>query len=119
MLQHRSSISKLACALACALVLVVTGCRDATAPGAGCDDPAPLRGTADPRAPGYIVVFHKGVASRAEAQRLAAKYGFTPRAVYESALQGFSADLSAAALAGVRCEATVDYVEHDGVVTAH
>ena len=96
-------------------VVLMSGCQEATAPVGGCANPAPLEGGADPPAPGYIVVFHADVAPVAETERLAAKYDFTPRHVYEAALKGFAAELSDAALAGVRCEATVDYVEHDGV----
>jgi hypothetical protein len=61
-------------------------------------------------------VLQPKIAVRAEVGRLAAKYGFTPRHVYEAALQGFSADLTPTAVAGIRCEASVTYVEHNAVV---
>lgn len=82
-----------------------------------CPDPAPVRGMYDPRAPGYIVVFHDSVDASVETARLAETYGFTPRHVYESALRGFSAVLSPEAVAGVRCQATVDYLEYNGIVS--
>lgn len=83
-----------------------------------CVDPAPLLGSADPRAPGYIVVFHDSLDARVETARLAARYDFVPSHVYEFALRGFSAQLSTPVVAEVRCEASVSYVEHDGVVAA-
>ena len=103
-------------------VLAVLACQDSAAPNFGvipppCVDPAPLRGQPDPRAPAYIVVFEDQVESRAETNRLAAEYGFTPRYIYEFALQGFSADLTPEVVAAVRCESTVQSVEHDGFVS--
>ncbi|HEX5724247.1 MAG TPA: protease inhibitor I9 family protein [Longimicrobiaceae bacterium] len=44
---------------------------------------------------------------------LAREHGFTPSHVYESALLGFAARLTPAALAAVRCHPAVKYVEHD------
>lgn len=97
-------------------------CRDAAAPNFAliappCADPAPLEGQSDARAPGYIVVFEANVEARPETNRLAAVYGFTPRYIYEFALQGFSADLTPDVVAAVRCETTVQSVGHDGFVS--
>ena len=68
--------------LACATLLI--GCRDITDPRAACVNRAPLDGQFDPRAPGYIVIFRDAVPVRTEVNRLAAKYAFTPKFVYES-----------------------------------
>jgi hypothetical protein len=80
-----------------------------------CDSPAPLLGTWNPGAPRYFVIFHDTVDVRAEVDRLAARYGFQPRHVYEHVLGGFSAALTPEAVAGLRCEPNVSYVEHVGV----
>jgi Peptidase inhibitor I9 len=91
---------------------------DRTAGAAQCSQPAALTGAPDPRTAGkYIVVFRDGTDAAGTTQRLAQKYGFQPRHVYEHALQGFSAPLADAQLAGVRCEAEVKYVSHDGWVS--
>jgi len=82
---------------------------------AACANPAPLHGQKS-SAPGFIVVYREGTRAAPVTDRLAKKYGFTPRFVYEHALQGFSAELSETALAGVRCEPEVKYVEHDAPV---
>jgi len=110
-------IRLLASCLACATLLA--GCRDSTEPGLGCVRPAPLAGQPDPRAPGYIVQFRDGVAVRAEVNRLAAKYAFTPTSVYESAYRGFAgfaAVLAPATLTGLRCESSILRVEHNAIV---
>ncbi|MBI4595991.1 MAG: beta-propeller domain-containing protein [Candidatus Tectomicrobia bacterium] len=83
-----------------------------------CEDPAPLVGQPDPRAPSYIVGFHSTVDGEAETARLAAKYGFQPRSVFTS-IGGFGAELSREVVAELRCEPAVAYIEYDGVVFAH
>lgn len=96
------------------LTVTAAGCREVAAPdSARCADPAPLLGQFDPTAPGFIVVYRDGVDAAAETSRLAGKYDFTPTSVYTSALHGFAARLPSAAVAGVRCERSVAYVEHD------
>jgi hypothetical protein len=94
-----------------AALLVLSACEDALAPVAepepACTDPAPLVGEYDPRAPGYLVMFHSG--------RLAIKYGFEPRYVFP-VTSGFSADLDSATLAALRCEPTVSYVAYNAIV---
>jgi len=82
-----------------------------------CSDPAPLEGTYDPRAPGYIVSFVQGTDARASAEELAAKYGFEVSRVFQS-LPGFNAELTPETVAAIRCEPVVVLVEHDGVVEA-
>jgi hypothetical protein len=67
--------------------------------------------------PGYIVVFHDSVDGAQETARLAAEYGFEPTHVYRYALQGFSANLQPSVVAKVRCEPSVELVEHDQLFT--
>ena len=77
-----------------------------------CDDPAPISNSYDPKASGYLVIFHVGTDARQESSRLAQVHGFTPRHVFAAeSLQGFSAELSPAALAALRCDKSVNYVE--------
>lgn len=97
-------------------VLVLGGCDSLMYPQAACDNPAPLLGQKHPQAPGYIVVYEQGTPAESTTQQLAQKYGFTPKHIYAHALSGFSATLTDNALAGLRCESVVNYVEHDGVV---
>lgn len=59
------------------------------------------------------MVFRDGVEPVAATEALAREHGFVPSHVYQSALPGFSANLTPAALAAVRCHPTVKYVEHD------
>lgn len=80
--------------------------------------PAPLHGRADPRAPGYIVVFVDDTDPDAVVGELAAAHGFTPKHVFRNALLGFAGELSDDALAAVRRHPAVKYVEHEGVVRA-
>jgi hypothetical protein len=74
-------------------------------------------GAPDPRARGFIVVFHDSVEAELEAARLATMYGFQPRSVWTAALEGFSADLSREVVAELRCVPAVDYIEHEQVYT--
>lgn len=84
-----------------------------------CEDPAPLEGEHDPAAPGYIVQFHDGVDAHATAAELAEKYGFTVDTVYDAALLGFfTPDATPEMVAGLRCEESVELVEHNGGVEA-
>lgn len=107
------------------LVLALAACgADPAGPeaellaGHRCADPAPLNGRADPATPNqYIVVFRDGVDAQAAAGALAARFGFQTKHVYEHALLGFSATMDAAAVAGVRCDERVRYVEHDALFT--
>ena len=91
---------------------------DRSAGAAQSTQPAALTGTPDPRTAGsYVVVFRDGTDAAGTTQRLVQKYAFQPRHVYEHALQGFAAPLTDEQLAGVRCEAEVRYVSHDGVAS--
>lgn len=83
-------------------------------PSASCAQPAPLTGSRDPRAGGVaIVAYHDGTDSPAVTARLAQKYGFTPRFVYQHALTGFAAPLTDEQIAGIRCEAETRFVQFD------
>jgi hypothetical protein len=83
-----------------------------------CAHPAPVLREPDAALPNrWVVVYHDTIDSRATTAVLAQRHGFTPRFVYEHALRGFSADLSAEALSGVRCENAVRYAAGDAVVT--
>ena len=107
------------------LAVLSVGCRETiTSPDAlfellqpSCFSPAPVLGQFDPQAPGFIVVFDSGVDASAEAPRLGGLYGFTPQYVFTHALQGFSAQLTPATLAAIRCETSVDYASFDARVT--
>ena len=98
-------------------VLVLGGCDSLMLPEAACENPAPLLGQKNPQAPGYIVVYEQNTPAESTTQQLAEKYSFTPKHIYH-ALSGFSATLTDDALAGLRCESVVKYVEHDSVVKA-
>lgn len=83
-----------------------------------CGAPAPLTGSAHPALPNaYIVVFKDGTDARAASNAIAARYGFQTRFIYEHALPGFAAVMDPVALASVRCESSVKYVEHDMLIT--
>ena len=104
-------------ALLSSTLLLAAACQNSSGPELSCLQPAPLLGQANPMAPGYIVVYHPGVDPLAETSRLAARYGFTPTHLYTAALLGFSASLTPTSVGGLRCEPSVSYMEHDGVVT--
>jgi hypothetical protein len=80
-------------------------------------DAAPLLGSPDPRAAGYIVVFHDGTDADAATEALSAAHGFVPRHVFRHALLGFAAELSEDAVDAIRRDPAVKYVEHDGPVS--
>jgi hypothetical protein len=91
------------------LTLVATSCQRSTAP-------VEVEGTFNPAAPGFIVRYHSGVDPVATTARLEKKYTFSASHVY-TALPGFSAQLSTAALSGIRRESAVSSITHDGVAT--
>ena len=107
------------------LAVLSVGCQEGiTSPDAlfellrpACLSPAPVLGQFDPRAPGFIVVFDSGVDASAEAPRLGGLYGFLPHYVFTHALQGFSAELTPATLAAIRCETSVSYASFNARVT--
>ncbi|MEW5980290.1 MAG: protease inhibitor I9 family protein [Acidobacteriota bacterium] len=77
-----------------------------------CSNPAPLY-PADHPAPGWIVVFQDTVDAAQTTAEFAQKYGFTPISVYEAAFKGFTAELSATAIASLRCEPVVKFIEQN------
>lgn len=80
-------------------------------------DAAPLLGSPDPAARGYIVVYHDGTDADAVTDALAAAHGFVPKHVFRHALLGFAAELSEDAVDAIRRDPAVKYVEHDGPVS--
>lgn len=83
-------------------------------PVALCRDPAPLYGQFDPRAPGCVVVFRRGLDAMAETQRLEERYGFTATWVW--ALEpGFSARFDAGVRDRLQCDPAVQYIVYDAV----
>ena len=91
----------------------------ASAHGAPAEPTAPLRtASADVIEGSYIVVYKKDAASPAKSrvESRARSRGAQIGHRYGSALQGFSAKLSAAALDEVRRDSTVAYVETDSMV---
>ena len=110
-------------ALVPATALLVAACKSDSGigpePAPTCIAPAPLLGRADARAPGYIAVYHDTVNATTETSRLAAEYDFQPIAVWNVVIRGFAATLMPPAVAGIRCEPTVRYVQHSGILTAH
>lgn len=65
----------------------------------------------------YVVVFAPGNPGGPTTRDLEDRYGFEPTYVYEHALQGFAAELSAEVVEALREDPRVAYVEEDG--TAH
>jgi hypothetical protein len=82
-----------------------------------CADSAPLLGSYDPAAPGYLISFQNSVDPAAEAALLADRYGFTVQSLYQTAPKGFAAQLSRATVAVLRCEPAVTAIEYNGIVT--
>lgn len=108
------------------LIVLISGCHPlSTSPDAPryelldpqCMTAAPVYGQFDPAAPGFVVVFVDSVKGAEETRRLSGVYGFQPRFVYTHALQGFSAELTPSALAGIRCEASVRYASFNARVS--
>src|SRR2546425_3887567 len=97
--------------------VVLAGCRDVSnlAPST---PRAPARSAlVDADAGQYIVVFRDGVADPATlAQSLVSAQGGSLRHTYTSALKGFAASLPEAAVAGLRLDPLVAYVEPDHMV---
>jgi len=97
--------------LAMLAMLALASCRDTPAPVGPDFDPQMSSGSAQDR---YIVVFQQGTPGvPALARQLAAAHGSAPTFVYEYALRGFAAPLSAAAAAALRQHPAVSYVEPD------
>ena len=95
------------------VTILAGGCQQPVAPGNNC---VAIMGVFDPRAPGFIVGYQSGVDPIATTKQLEAKYSFSASHVY-TALPGFSAQLSTAALSGLRCESTISSISRDGVIS--
>jgi hypothetical protein len=91
--------------------LILTGCQRSTAPLNGCVE---VKGTFNPAAPGFLVAYQSGVNPVTTTAQLETKYNFSANYIY-TAPPGFAAQLSTAALSGIRCEPTVSLIEHDAV----
>jgi hypothetical protein len=92
-----------------AIVTLVLACAGRPQPGAECV----AVNNADSPNRSFIVVYKTGVDPVATTARLAKKHSFTPRTIYTRAVNGFVADFSPQALAGIRCEPEVKFINHD------
>lgn len=110
-------MSRLLCVAAAVALLASTACREAAVP----TDPAvPDLARTDLPAAGetYIVVFRAGTPDAPGlARQLAADYGAELSYVYQHAIRGFAARFPTQALAGLRQNPHVAYIEADQVVT--
>ncbi len=111
--------------LALALAMALGACQEAPGPLAPATTRAPRAAVGAASAAArlipddYIVVFRPGVRDVAGlARQLTAARGGTLGFLYQHALQGFSAHLSAQAAAALRNNPNVAYVEQDQVATA-
>lgn len=95
-----------------AIGILVSSCRSATE-SAGC---VAVQGQFDPRAPAFIIEYKMGTDPIATTAMLSAKYSFAANQLY-TAPPGFAAELSTAAVNGIRCEPSVKLIEHDAVMT--
>jgi hypothetical protein len=78
-----------------------------------CGAPAPLRSARlQDRIPGYVFKYRAGTDPNVVTAELAAKYDFIPTFVY-SITPGFAAVVSEQALAAIRCDGRVEFVEYD------
>lgn len=93
-----------------AIGVLVSSCRNATETG-GC---LAVQGQFDPRAPAFIIEYKAGTDPVATTAMLSAKYSFAAKQLY-TAPPGFAAELSTAALNGLRCESSVKLIEHDAI----
>jgi hypothetical protein len=107
-----------------ALFLLPLGCAERpllepdTALRPACLSPAPLDGSFDARAPGYIVSLHRDYDLDSTIEFLSARYDFAPVHIYRLVLHGFSADFSPETVAELRCEPSVSMISHNGILTA-
>ena len=80
-----------------------------------CANPAPLHLAPLP-AGGWIVMFVPGTDPVARTAQLATELGFTPSYVYEAAFSGFTANLTQATIAALRCAPAVERIEQNALV---
>jgi hypothetical protein len=81
-----------------------------------CSNPAPLLGTSDSAAPGYLILHNSGIDAQAETTRLSNVYGFQPKYIYT--FGGFSAEFSDNILSHLRCEPSIKSIEYDSTNSA-
>lgn len=80
-----------------------------------CANPADLRLAPDPHGgPGWLVMLKPGTDTIAEANRLAAKYGFTVEDVFTS-IRVFYAEMRKETVAALRCEPSVLLIEQNAL----
>ena len=80
--------------------------------------PVTIAGKADPRAPGYIVLFDEKVDAPVELARLEKLYNFKSTHVYNmGTFKGFAAVIPAEAVEKLRWEPSIKSIEHDGVAS--
>jgi hypothetical protein len=96
-----------------AIGIAVSACHGTTEPANAC---VAVGGQADPRAPLFIIEYKAGTDPVATTAMLGTKYSFSAKNLY-TAPPGFAAELSTAAVQGLRCEPSVRLIEHDGFVT--
>jgi subtilisin family serine protease len=103
-------------------VAALTACAFALTTVTTAQAAAPLRGAGAPNViPGQYIVVMKGAASSADKERTkrgARAHGASIQRDYERVLDGYAAKLPAAALAAVRADPDVAYVEADARVSA-
>ena len=81
-----------------------------------CNNPAQLLGELDSEAPGFIIMFKDDVDTIGEVNRLSAYYNMLTQHVYTAkGIEGFTAQISDEILDRLRCEPTIDFIEHDAV----
>jgi hypothetical protein len=101
-----------------ALVSLVSACADSPSTSAPCSNPAPLYGEFDPRAPDYMVKLRDGVNVDDEVARLEQLYGFSATSVFRFSINGFAAEFDDDVREMLRCESSVEWVEHDAIIVA-
>ena len=80
--------------------------------------PVTIEGKADPRAPGYIVLFDEKVDAPVELARREKLYNFKSTHVYNmGTFKGFAAVIPAEAVEKLRWEPSIKSIEHDGVAS--
>ena len=83
-----------------------------------CSSPAPVnlaRPGSQP-AGNWIVIYQPGTDATITTQQLASHVGFTPTYIYQAAFPGFSASLTQAQIAAIRCNTSVMLIEENIIV---
>src|SRR5688500_10163563 len=101
--------------LAVASLAALAACADQSAGPIAATGEAPVLSSANAVEGQYIVVLNEG----ANARSVAAIAGVTPRHVYTTAVNGFSASLNAGQLRAIQNNPAVAFVEQDAVVQAN